>query len=126
MITELTKKKALIEPLNKLDFSSEPQFAQNLRTAAQNALDQLELPTSKTEYWKYTRIGKIVNKSYQIQENVSTNKLDISNYLIPSLDANVIVIENGFYRADLSTIEIQEGIKIDSLKNAMKMKYSLP
>ena len=52
--TELTKKDMLLESLNELDFSNEPQFAQELRTNAKNALENLEFPTSKTEYWKYT------------------------------------------------------------------------
>jgi len=61
--TELTKKDALVESLSELDFSNEPQFAQDLRSKARNVLADLEFPTSKTEYWKYTRIGKIINKN---------------------------------------------------------------
>ncbi len=119
MIKELTKKDILLENLNQLDFSSEPHFAKDLRAEAKNALDQLEFPTSKTENWKYTRIGKIINKTYSIQSKISTSQLSISNYLIPELDANIAVLLNGFYREDLSSIEKQEGLKISSLKNAI-------
>jgi Fe-S cluster assembly protein SufD len=116
---ELTKKDVLLESLSQLDFSNEPQFAQDLRTEAKNALSELEFPTSKTEYWKYTRIGKIINKNYGIQNEISENTIDISNYLIPELDANICVLVNGFYRKDLSQINTQEGIKIGSLKQAI-------
>jgi Fe-S cluster assembly protein SufD len=117
--TELTKKDVLLESLSQLDFSSEPQFAQDLRSEAKNALSQLEFPTSKTEYWKYTRVGKIINKNYGIQNEVSKNIIDISSYLIPELDANLVVLVNGFYREDLSQINIQEGIKINSLNQTI-------
>ncbi|MDG1475599.1 MAG: Fe-S cluster assembly protein SufD [Vicingaceae bacterium] len=117
--TELTKKDMLIESLNELDFSNEPQFAQDLRTNAKTALENLEFPTSKTEYWKYTRIGKIINKTYGIQHEVSDANIDISNYLIPELDANIVVLVNGFYRTDLSNIETKNGLKISSLKEAI-------
>lgn len=117
---ELTKKDILLESLSQLDFSNEPQFTQDLRGEAKNALSELEFPTTKTEYWKYTRIGKIVNKNYGIQDEISENAIDISNYLIPELDANIVVLVNGFYRKDLSQISTEEGIKINSLKQAIK------
>ncbi len=118
--TELTKKDMLLESLNELDFSNEPQFAQELRKNAKNALEKLEFPTSKTEYWKYTRIGKIINKTYGIQHEVSNSNIDISNYLIPELNANIVVLVNGFYREDLSKIESENGLKIDALKKVIK------
>jgi len=116
---ELTKKDVLLESLGQLEFANEPQFAQDLRSEAKNALSGLEFPTSKTEYWKYTRLGKIINKNYGIQSEVSENTIDISEYLIPELDANVVVLVNGFYREDLSQIKIQEGIEISSLKKSI-------
>jgi Fe-S cluster assembly protein SufD len=119
MITELTKKDILLETLSQLDFSNEPQFATELRAKSKSALAELDFPTSKTEYWKYTRVGKIINKNYTIQKEVSNKSLDISSFLIPDLDANVVVIENGFYRADLAKINAQDGVKIDSLKNCI-------
>lgn len=119
MIQELTRKDSLLESLTHLDFSDEPQFAQDIRTVAKNALTTLELPTSKEEYWKYTRLGKIVNKTYRVQKEQSTNNIAIANHLIPGLEANIVVIENGFYRADLSNIETQTGVNITSLKSAI-------
>lgn len=117
--TELTKKDVLLESLSQLDFSNEPPFAQDLRSEAKNALSQLEFPTSKTEYWKYTRIGKIINKTYGIQDAAGESTIDITPYLIPELGANIIVLVNGFFRSDLSQIEAQEGIKITSLKDSI-------
>ena len=122
--TELTKKDMLLESLNELDFSNEPQFSQDLRTNAKKALENLEFPTSKTEYWKYTRIGKIINKTYGIQHEVSDSNIDTSSYLIPELDANIVVLVNGFFRPDLSKIETENGLKINSLKEVINQSDS--
>jgi Fe-S cluster assembly protein SufD len=122
--TELTKKDMLLESLNELDFSNEPQFSQDLRTNAKKALENLDFPTSKTEYWKYTRIGKIINKTYGIQHEVSDSNIDISSYLIPELDANIVVLVNGFFRPDLSKIETENGLKINSLKEVINQSDS--
>jgi len=124
MIKELTKKDRLLESLSELTFGDEPKFAQDLRGKAKNALAELEFPTSKTEYWKYTKIGKIINKDYGIQAAIDNLKFEIKNYLIPNLDANIVVLVNGFYRKDLAQIDQQEGIKIQSLKSAITQKDS--
>ncbi len=116
---ELTKKEILLESLSALDFSSEPLFAKNLRVEAKKALTQLEFPTGKTEYWKYTRIGKIINNNYSVATSKQTNKIEITKYLIPELDTHVVVLINGFYHEELSKIETQKGVKIHSLKNAI-------
>lgn len=114
--TEMTKKEMLLEGLSKLSFSNEPSFFVQLREQAKKVLNQLELPTSKTEYWKYTRLGKIINKSYTVNQN--NEEIDLTAFLIPHLDANIVVLVNGFYREDLSKLEPQNGVIIQSLSKA--------
>jgi len=122
MIKEATKKDRLLDSLSELTFGNEPPFVQKLRTDAKNALAKLDFPTSKTEYWKYTRIGKIINKTYSIQQEIDNLKFKIKNYLIPELDENIVVLINGFYRADLSKIKTQKEIKISPLKQVIANK----
>jgi Fe-S cluster assembly protein SufD len=124
MIKEQTKKDILLDSLNVLSFDNEPQFVKDMRSNANKALENLEFPTTKTEYWKYTRIGKITNKSYGIQDEISNTQLDISNYLIPELDADIVVLVNGFFRADLSKIKSTDGIKISALREAIHQSNS--
>ncbi len=58
----------------------------------------MDFPTTRNEYWKYTRIGKITNKQF-------TNRFDqkkdiaIEDYIV---SGQYIVIENGLVREDLS------------------------
>ncbi len=112
--TTLTKKDILLESLGQLNFTNEPDFYQDLRQQALAEIENLELPTSKTEYWKYTRLGKIVNKTYQVTSGIEIN---IDQHLIPALDANIIVLINGLFNKSLSNIQEQEGVKVLSLSD---------
>lgn len=112
---ELTKKDILLESFNQLDFSYEPDFFQDLRKEALSEIENLDLPTSKTEYWKYTRLGKILNNKYSVVNNL---KVDINPFLIPELDANIIVLINGYINQELSNIEDQDGLTVLSLVEA--------
>jgi Fe-S cluster assembly protein SufD len=107
--TELTKKDTLLESFSQLDFSNEPEFFQNLRKDALTEIENLALPTSKTEYWKYTRLGKILNNKYSIVSNL---EVDINPFLISNLDANILVLVNGYFNSDLSNIKGQDGVKV--------------
>ena len=109
MIAEFTKKDILVESLSGLDFSNEPQHYLSLREEAKNRLKNLEVPTTKDEYWKYTRLGKIVNNTYSPG---ALESIDLTDHLIPALDANIIVLVNGYYSSELSCVEEQEGIVV--------------
>ena len=73
-------------------------------------LNQMDFPTSRTEYWKYTRVNKIVNSNFSIQKY--SEKIDLTPYLIPELDCHTIVFVNGFYRADLSCSTKEAGLEL--------------
>ena len=121
----LTKKDMLLESLSQLDFSNEPTFAQQLRNKAKEALNDLDFPTSKTEYWKYTRLGKIINKTYFVQNENAVPLIDVSNFVIPNLDTNTVVLINGYFSDELSSLTPQSGVTIQSLKNAIQQSDKL-
>jgi len=80
---------------------------------AKAALHQLEFPTSKTEAWKYTRVGKIINKEFKIIHSDKT--IDLSKFRIPNLDATEVVFVNGYYREDISQTIESDTIDVMSL-----------
>ncbi len=59
---------------------------------------EMDFPTTRNEYWKYTRLGKISNAKFQ-NKSVQINDFDISQYIISD---EYIIIENGRIRSDLS------------------------
>ncbi|MBK7945168.1 MAG: hypothetical protein IPJ85_07640 [Flavobacteriales bacterium] len=74
----------------------------------------LPVPTSKTEAWKYTRVGKLFNQPYAAPNGEATPALPAR---LP-FDTTRVVFVNGHFRADLSDdLKDQKGVVIDSLKH---------
>lgn len=117
MITELSQKDQILESLSAVPHENESAQATAVRENAKEALGNLEFPTSKVEYWKYTRLGKIINKAYHIQE--AEEDLDISPFVIPNLDAHLVVMVNGLFQKNLSVIKDDE-ITVLSMQNVTK------
>ena len=116
---ELTKKDTFLAALSPLQFNEDSYF-EGLRNNAKNELAELDFPTSKTEYWKYTRLGKIVNNTYTLGQ---PDKIDITNFLIPNLEAHVLVVINGYYSPELSNFTEIDSVTLTSLSAAKKRDF---
>lgn len=103
----MTDPKATVLPL--LEGSTWPGAA-----VALAQVHALPVPTTKTEAWKYTRVGKLFNQPY------AAPKGDVTPALPARLPfaATRVVFMNGHFRADLSDdLKGQKGVVIDSLKH---------
>ncbi len=81
-----------------------------------DALENLAFPTRRDEYWKYTRTNKISKTNWSFQ--MAT---EASNYIkLVESHPNRMVFINGYYTADLSTINSVEGVSI-----ALKAKFDV-
>ncbi|MCB9165130.1 MAG: Fe-S cluster assembly protein SufD [Flavobacteriales bacterium] len=102
-----TDPKAAVLP--RLEGSTWPGAAEALAQAR-----ALPIPTSKTEAWKYTRVGKLFNQPYAAPKGDA-------NVALPArlpFEATRVVFVNGHFRADLSDdLKGQKGLVIDSLKH---------
>ncbi|MDT8412187.1 MAG: Fe-S cluster assembly protein SufD [Vicingaceae bacterium] len=116
---ELTKKDTFLAALSPLQFNEDSYF-EGLRNNAKNELNELDFPTSKTEYWKYTRLGKIVNNTYTLGQ---PEKIDITKFLIPNLEAHILVVVNGYYSPELSNFTEVDGVTLTSLSAAKKQGF---
>ena len=85
-----------------------------LKSRAFSILDTIQFPTTRTEAWKYTRLGKISNKKFKVQKG---KVADISKFEI-SKEATTIVFINGFIDSSLSSNEIPSGIEFKSIANS--------
>jgi len=79
------------------------------RAAIHNGLD---FPTTRDEYWKYTRVARLVSASYN-QNGLSA--VDLSGLTIPDLEAHLIVFVNGIFSADHSIKESVSGLSMQSI-----------
>ncbi len=100
-----------------------------LSTIRQNAFDafnQLGIPTSRHEEWKYTRIGGEFNKEHQIpvsQASTSISSFDLDALRLPGHDqANELVFVNGLFSFSLSSIR-SSGLVVQSLEEAVGNEY---
>lgn len=75
-------------------------------------LCEMQFPTSKTEYWRYTRLNKIVKNRF-VSPSSHLSKSEIES-LVPS--ENVIVLENGLLRDDCSSY-LTSGVLVRAVKS---------
>jgi len=99
-----------------------------LKAHEQNAFEafnRLGIPTSKHEEWKYTRIGSVFNKEFQIKPGGGNITMkDIAAVRMAGYeDANELVFVNGIYNPDLSTVSSRE-LVVQPLQDASLNEYA--
>lgn len=83
------------------------------RKKAETILESIQFPTTRTEAWKYTRLGKISNKVFCIEKKIIE---DLSNYVI-SKDAYTFIFVNGFLQSKTEASYLPEGLSVSSVRN---------
>ncbi len=109
ILEDTTKLNALTLSLNESSRLPVPETFKTRSEEAKSALGKLEFPTTKQEYWKYTRTAKLSNKNWALQPsgNVETLPKEVAN-----LD-NRMVFVNGYFSAAHSNFEEITGSKIE-------------
>lgn len=83
---------------------------------AREALNELNFPTSKTEYWKYSRTARITNKAWK--PGAPDASVQVSKYIPEGYQGLVYTFVNGHFRADLSVNKPEEALMTGTLKDA--------
>lgn len=99
-------------------------IADPVRNSALEIFQQLGLPAGKQEEYKYTPITRELEKNFLFQ-HVAVDPIvsDVQEYLIPGLDANIVVFINGIYSAKHSVIKSPASqIVIQDLDEALSSK----
>lgn len=86
----------------------------------QDRLRELDFPTTRNEYWKYTRLSKISKASFQNQTS-QKNSLSIEDHLISD---QYIIIENGVVRTDLSHYDTNVEIAINDASSPSSIQVN--
>lgn len=92
---------------------------------AKACLDQKDFPTSKDEFWKYTRTGKIANTKFTFVDEAKTID-SISDFLPAHFDSYRAVFINGIFSESHSFLEddIQVLSKISDLPKSISETIS--
>ena len=84
--------------------------------SAQDTLAKNQLPTTRMEAWKYTRVAKLGKTNYTSSEETVVS---MDAYRIAA-DATTFVFVNGHFSEELSSDEIPAGVSISPLSACME------
>lgn len=107
--TTLTQKDHWVQHLSANGIVSLVTVAPDAVAAANNALKSLQFPTTRVEDWKYTRVARIANETWKIDQQASA---EIAEYMYTRENCDVVVFVNGFFKPELSSITSQTGVTI--------------
>lgn len=102
---------AVFPERKQLQFLSEGET----RKDALQWFDLLDIPTRKTENWKYTNVKPVVEKEYSLPAEISVEKEQLEPFLVAGTQALTMVFVNGKYQPQLSTAESTDQLKIIAL-----------
>ena len=98
-----------------------------IRRDALEVFQQLGLPGTKHEEYKYTPVTRELEKNFTFQQ-LAVDPLidDVKEYLIPELDANIVVFINGIYSSKHSILRSSSAhMTIQSLADALSQNDTL-
>lgn len=97
-------------------------FLGEFREKAVKQLNEIPLPTTRDEEWKYTNLRSLYREEfvpfYQVEKTVDEQIL--KSYLLPEADKSRIVFINGRYSEEFSSVEqLPKGTILSSIENAV-------
>ncbi|HLZ15692.1 MAG TPA: hypothetical protein VKQ08_01580, partial [Cyclobacteriaceae bacterium] len=100
---------------------------QNRREAIAH-FQRMGLPGNKSEEYRFTPIARALERNFDFTQTATAPKINsVDPFLIPDLDANVLVFINGIYAAGFSGVSSPESeIRISKLKDALENGAALP
>lgn len=103
------------------------EVANDYRKSAFAFFEKMGLPTTKQEEYRFTPIAKSLEKNFTWYTNESISSINsIDDFLIPTLEANILVFVNGRYSESLSKIISPESeLKIKTLSKAFRSDSSI-
>lgn len=101
--------------------------ANDHRKNAIACFEKTGLPTAKQEEYRFTPITKSLEKNFRWDSKESTSTINsIGSFLIPDLDANILVFINGRYSESFSKVISPESeVRINTLSEAFRSDSSL-
>ena len=112
------------ERFNELQSGSNGKL-KSLEQNAFEAFNRMGIPTAKHEEWKYTRIGSVFNKEFELKPGGTEVTLkDIEAVRLPGHEeANELLFINGIYSPEFSTIRSKE-LVVQSIQEAVVNEYA--
>lgn len=116
-----SKTEAFLESLRNSYADTAPDNLKSRSADALGMLPQMQFPTTKTEYYKYTRTGRIANAAWNFaRESVAVDAADLP----VDLDAmeRRLVFVNGRFAPELSRFEPTDGLVLAPISEAKSFR----
>jgi Fe-S cluster assembly protein SufD len=125
MNAEVVEKNISVEVASWIERNM-PSSISELRKEALADFNKLGLPAHRSEEFKFTPITRTLEKNIDFTVTNKTGSVTPSDFLIPNVEANVLVFINGTFSAKHSSIISSESdITILPLEDALEKKSSL-
>ncbi len=97
-------------------------FVQSIRQKAIESFSALGIPARENEEYKYSNVQKLFSEAVTLSVvEMTLSKISIDKYLIPNLDAHIIVLINGFLSEELSLLKnLEKSVVVSSLQKAFE------
>jgi Fe-S cluster assembly protein SufD len=92
-----------------------------LKSLAQSTLENSDLPTTRDEHWKYTRVAKLAKIDFS---NSAGNIQSIEEFIIDPTKATFVFV-NGNFSANLSSRIIPNGVTVELLSESNGIPTSI-
>ena len=99
-----------------------------IRQKSMDAFVEVGLPGPRVEEWKYTNLSSMNSKTYGVLEKAGEVDAAITAIIddayLDDIRGSKVVYIDGFYKAELSTIKGEDGLKLLSLNEYIKSQNS--
>ncbi|MFT6285403.1 MAG: Fe-S cluster assembly protein SufD [Alcanivorax sp.] len=113
----------LMNPILDAARANAPDWLQERQSAGRKVWAEAELPTRKTEAWKYTSLYAL-NRSFDSAEPSAATKAELG-FEYPHFDGCKLVFVDGHLREDLSRIDIPAGVQLVRFADANQAQTEL-
>ena len=119
-----------VDLFRRLDGTALNGVSDHVRTLRRDAIAAFErvgLPTRKSEAWKYTPIERVLAREWPLADpGAAVTAADVDAARVPGLDAHLLVLVNGAFRPDLSSVgALPDGVVVNGLGAALHTHRAL-
>ncbi len=101
-----------------------PEFVRKLRQDAFARFWELGFPTLKDEDWRFTSVAPITSRTFELAHTARVSAREIEGVAAPGL-ANRVVLVNGRFAPELSSLPGAAGVVVMSLAEAIASSHPL-
>jgi Fe-S cluster assembly protein SufD len=90
----------------------------DIRQKAANTVVKSSLPTTKSEYWRFTDLSPLTKSDFRLGEKTEVEQSILNTFLLSEANNSRFVFINGYYAPEASNVSsLPEGVYVGNLSN---------